>query len=86
MIIEELEVPDVATADWIAMVGVRNSVKVEAVGTSDLSIEPDELLPRWQNPHERKRAVLARVDGEVVGRGASSHTPPSRAHRTDSTP
>ncbi|MFK4834146.1 GNAT family N-acetyltransferase [Microbacterium sp. ZW T2_14] len=70
MIIEELEVPAVATADWIAMVGVRNAVKAEAVGTSDLSIEPDELLPRWQNPHERKRAVLARVDGEVVGRGA----------------
>ena len=33
MIIEELEVPAVATADWIAMVSVRNAVKAEAVGT-----------------------------------------------------
>jgi len=69
MIIDELEVPAEPTADWIAMVRVRNAVKAEAVGNSDLSIEPGELLPRWQAPHEHKRAVLARVDGEVVGRG-----------------
>jgi GNAT superfamily N-acetyltransferase len=67
--IDELAVPSEVTQDWRAMVRVRNSVKAEAVGNSDLAIEPDELLPRWQNPHERKRAVVARVDGEIVGRG-----------------
>ena len=66
--IDELAIPSEVTHDWRAMVRVRNEVKAEAVGNSDLAIEPDELLPRWQNPHERKRAVVARVDGEIVAR------------------
>lgn len=67
--LEELVVPADITPDWIAMVRVRNDVEADAVGNRDLSREPGELLPKWQNPLERKRAVLARVNGEVVARG-----------------
>jgi len=67
--IEDLVVPTEITPDWIAMVRVRNDVEAEAVGNYDLAREPGELLPKWQNPLARKAMVLARVDGEIVGRG-----------------
>ena len=67
--VEEIVVPAEVTADWTAMVRLRNDVVAELVGNRDLSREPAELLPGWQNPHEVKRGVLARVDGEIVGRG-----------------
>jgi len=67
--VEEIVVPAEVTADWAAMVHLRNDVVAELVGNRDLSREPAELLPGWQNPHEVKRGVLARVDGEIVGRG-----------------
>ena len=67
--VEELVVPVEPDADWIAMVRLRNDVVAEAVGSRDLSREPGELLPNWQNPHEVKHGLLARVDGRIVGRG-----------------
>ncbi|TBN56015.1 GNAT family N-acetyltransferase [Glaciihabitans arcticus] len=67
--VEELIVPAEITPDWVAQVDLRNDVIAEFVGNRDLSREPEELLPRWQNPLEVKHGVLARVDGEIVGRG-----------------
>ena len=72
--IEELTIPATIddspeAADFIEMVRVRNEIEADSVGNYDLSYEPAELLPAWQRSWEPKRALVARVDGRIVGRG-----------------
>lgn len=55
-------------ADFIAMTRVRNSVEAHTVGNYDLSYEPAELLPNWQDPYQPQICLVARVDGEIVAR------------------
>jgi GNAT superfamily N-acetyltransferase len=66
--IDEIAVPPVVTDDWVEMVRVRNEIEADAVGNYDLAFEPAELLPPWQNPHEPKRLLVARVNGRIVAR------------------
>lgn len=67
--VDDLVVPAAVTPEWEAMVRLRNEIEAESVGNFDLAREPEELLPRWHNPLEHKRMVLARVGGQIVGRG-----------------
>jgi len=72
--IEELSIPatldDPDAAGFIEMVGVRNAIEVQLLGSGALALTPAELLPMYQaQEFEPKRVFVARVDGAVVGRG-----------------
>lgn len=70
--IDELVIPtsiDTAdAADFIAAVEVSNAVEAISYGTTELAYEPAEELPRFHNPHEPMRMLVARVDGRIVAR------------------
>ena len=55
--------------DFIEMTRVRNRVGAEVSGNFDLAVRPDELLPSWlAQDFEKKRMLVARVDGRIVAR------------------
>ena len=58
---------DSNAADFQALAEVLAEVEAEAVGSREQQFTAAELLPSWQDPQLPKRAVLARVDGGVVG-------------------
>lgn len=70
--IDELTIPsaldDQHGADFIRAIEVGNEVEAIGYGTPDLAYEPDEELAIFLNPHEPKRMLVARVDGEIVAR------------------
>ncbi|MCU1409483.1 MAG: family N-acetyltransferase [Rhodoglobus sp.] len=70
--IDELTIPttldEPAAADFIRAIEVGNEVEAIGYGTPDLAYEPDEELAIFLNPHEPKRMLVARVDGEIVAR------------------
>ncbi len=61
-----IDAPD--AADFIDMTHVRNEIEADAVGTSELTYEPAELLPNWQDPYSPQTCLIARVDGRIVAR------------------
>lgn len=58
-----------AAADFVAMTHVRNAVETNIVGTDEITPTPAELISGWHNPYEPRRLLLARVLGDIVGRG-----------------
>ena len=62
-----IDAPD--AADFVRAIEVANRVEALGYGTPDLSYEPVEELPHFTNPHEPRRMIVARVDGEIVARG-----------------
>ena len=56
-------------ADLVRAIEVGNAVEEIGYGTADLAFEPAEELPHLTDPHEPSRVLVARVDGEIVGRG-----------------
>ncbi|WP_181408894.1 GNAT family N-acetyltransferase [Schumannella soli] len=81
--IAELRIPvslDTATADvddFRAAVELWNAIEREAFGRAADPSQPGEVLPAWANQRwERRRMVLAKLDGRVVGR-AALHVPAS---------
>lgn len=70
--IDELAIPESLDkpggADFIEMTELRNQIEAETIGSRDLSYAPAELLPHWQDPYSPQRLLLARVDGQIVGR------------------
>ena len=77
--IEEAAVP--ATVDspdsaaFLEMVDVRNAIETHTYGGEDLNFSAEELLPGWQDEHDPRRLLLARVDGRVVARGIYNTRP-----------
>ena len=71
-IIEELAIPATLDgadgSDFIAMNDVRNRSDAAAIGTDELSVDAAAVLPRWHNPYEPKRLLVARIDGRIVAR------------------
>jgi len=71
--IDEIVVPATVDApdagDFVEAVEVGNAVEEHSIGTRDTGWSPEELLPIWQDPYERRRMVVARLDGRIVGRG-----------------
>lgn len=70
--IDELSIPstlaDEGAADFIRFVEVGNVVDEFSYGTAELAYEPAEELPHYNDPFQPHRALVARVDGAVVGR------------------
>lgn len=70
--IDELQIPQTLDGPrgsaFIEMTRVRNDIEAAAVGSYDLAMTPEELLPEYHNPYEPKRMFVARVDGRIVGR------------------
>ncbi|HEY5230478.1 MAG TPA: GNAT family N-acetyltransferase, partial [Galbitalea sp.] len=64
--------------DFVEMTRVRNEIETATVGTDELGVTPEELLPRWIDPHDPRRLFLARIDGRIVGRGTYEFTPEPR--------
>ncbi len=59
-----------SAADFVAMVAVRNAVEAEIIGSDALAYGASELLPLYQNQeYDPKRILVARLDGQIVGRG-----------------
>jgi GNAT superfamily N-acetyltransferase len=71
--IEQVAIPNTLEepggAAFVEMTLVRNRIEAETLGSTDLSIEPAELLPFWQDPYNPHLLWVARVDGGIVGRG-----------------
>ena len=71
--IEELQIPEALDgqdgAAFSEMARVANDIEAAVIGNYDLASEPAELLPIYHNQYEPKRVFLARVDGQIVGRG-----------------
>ena len=69
--VEELIVPasvDAADAsDFTQSVFIMNQNEIEAYGNDELRLEPDEVLPWWQDSANPHRLFGVRVDGELVG-------------------
>ncbi len=61
-----IDAPD--AGDFIAMTLVRNEIEADTIGNDDLSYEPAELLPNWQDPYQPQICLVARVDGRIVAR------------------
>src|ERR1700712_902981 len=80
--IDELRIPKAVGAagwdDFVEMTRVRNEIETAAVGSSQLGFPPEELLPRWIDPHDPRRLFLARVNGQIVGRGTYEFAPEPR--------
>jgi GNAT superfamily N-acetyltransferase len=63
--------------DFRAAVEVWNAIELEAFGRAADPSRPEEALPSWANQRwERRRLLLAKLDGRVVGR-AAVHVPES---------
>lgn len=58
---------DPAAAGFQALADLLAEVEAEAVGSREQEFSAAELLPSWQDPQLPKRALLARIDGAVVG-------------------
>jgi len=76
MNIERLVIPETVDEAFAEMVRVRNEIEAESVGNYDLAIEPAELLPMYQRSWQPKIALVARVDGRIVGRAIYDTDPP----------
>jgi GNAT superfamily N-acetyltransferase len=76
--IVELEIPlalDAAGgAEFAEMTSVRNEIEEAVVGSRVLAFEAGELLPIWQDVHEPKRLLVARVEERIVGRAMYEYT------------
>lgn len=66
---DELRVPARPDDDFRALIALQNVVEAQAYGSDELATLPEEELPAWHDSFEPHRALLARVDGEVVGTG-----------------
>ncbi|WP_026555789.1 GNAT family N-acetyltransferase [Arthrobacter sp. 35W] len=70
--IEQLHVPQSLdgpdAADLHAAVEVSRQVRVNTWGNDDLAYTAAELLATFQDPYEWNIVLLARVEGEIVGR------------------
>ena len=77
--IDELSVPptlDGAGADdFVTSIRVGNEIEAIGYGTPDLAYEPQEELPYYHDSFNPHRLLLARVNGQIVGRGIyETHT------------
>jgi GNAT superfamily N-acetyltransferase len=61
-----VESPD--AAEFLRAIEIANEVEALAYGTRDMNFEPAEELPDYQDPFLPQRLLVARVDGDVVGR------------------
>lgn len=61
--------------DFRRMVEVRNRIEVHDSGTTDLLPTAEQLIQHWNDEFEPKRLWLARIDGEIVGRGTFEWQP-----------
>jgi GNAT superfamily N-acetyltransferase len=71
--IDEITVPQSIDApdakDFIDLVGVRNEVEVEVLGSDALLLSAEALAPMFRDAsHRRQRHFVARLDGSAVGR------------------
>ncbi len=68
--IDEIAIPATLDAtdapDFIRALEVARAVEELGYGTPDLGYEPAEELPHWQNPHEPRRILVARLEGTIV--------------------
>ena len=55
-------------AGFVEMTRVRNEIEAEIVGSRDLAVEPEEILPGWLDHYTPKRLFVARVEGRIVAR------------------
>lgn len=71
--IEELAIPasidEPGGADFARSIEVGNAVYTESYGTDELNYEPAEELPHYRDAFSPHRLLVARVEGEIVGRG-----------------
>ena len=73
VVIEELILPGTADApdagDFVEMIGIRNRVETEVLGTDALNVTPRGILPYFGNtPTRSRRHFVARLDGRIAGR------------------
>jgi len=66
--IDEVAIPTTLTPDFTRAIDVGNAVEELGYGTRDLAYDADETLPHYLDPHQPMRLLVARVDGEIVGR------------------
>ncbi len=70
--VEELVIPTTLEGpggtDFIRAIEIGNTVEAISYGTADLAYEPAEELPHYNDAYTPHRLVLARLDGEIVGR------------------
>lgn len=70
--IDELPIPRTIDApggaEFAHGIEIGNIVQAIGYGTPDLAYEPDEELPYFNDPFEPQRMLLARLDGQIVGR------------------
>ena len=71
--IKELTIPTsidgAGWTDFARAVGVGNTVEAITYGTTDLAYTAEEQLPHFHNRFEPRRVLVARLRGEIVGRG-----------------
>jgi GNAT superfamily N-acetyltransferase len=76
--IVELAIPSALDApggaEFAEMTGVRNDIEEAVVGSRVLAFDASELLPLWQDVHEPKRLLVARVEGHIVARAMYEYT------------
>lgn len=72
-IVEEIVVPASVDAtdatDFAACSFIMNENEAEAYGHDELRLEPDEVLPWWQDSANPHRLFGVRVDGSLIGCG-----------------
>lgn len=61
--------------DFVDVCDLRNEIEESFVGTRELAVSPEEMLPHWLDPKTITEAWLARIDGRLVGRGMFIHHP-----------
>jgi GNAT superfamily N-acetyltransferase len=73
LVIDEVVIPATIdspdAADFIRGIELGNEVEAISFGTPDLAFEPSEELPYFQDEHLPSHMLVARLDGEIVGRG-----------------
>ena len=77
--IDPLGIPsEVGGAGWsefVALCQLRNAIQAGFVGTNELSVTPEEMLPHWLDPQTQTTGWLAWAGDTLVGRGMYVHHP-----------
>ena len=70
--IDEVAIPrSIADDDdgvFAGMIAVRNAAEIAGYGIPEIAVSAEEILPHYLDEHEPNRVLLARIDGEIVGR------------------
>ena len=71
VVLSRLVVPasiaDPEASEFLEFVQVQVAIETELAGNNDLEYAPEEILPAWHDAYLPRHAVVAKLDGRIIG-------------------